>query len=244
MNFPILETMAKASYGNSLLNSEHFSTINFQPIDLNDERNLLELEDPILTNHMLESRKTLEDYKKMYESKEIVKTKEEIDNELLDNSRLSASCMLSINENNATLFNSLENIILQNTNLLKLNNGETPHGFPQVEDYTKINALQFKKIVDHLNKRITDPLNTIIKSNENLIKLERNMKKIITSYEILIGKLFNFNQLILEKNDKLITQLAKLDMAAADVNASTDADANADVDADMAAADINASTDV
>lgn len=214
MNPPILETISKSSYGNLLLNSESFSVTNFQQIDLNDEKNLLELEDPILTNHMSESRKTLEDYKKLYETKEIIKTKEEIDNELLDNSRLSASCMLLMSENNTTLFNNLENIILQNTNLLKLNNGETPHGFPQVEDYAKINTIQFKKIVEHLNKRITDPLNTIIKSNENLIKLERDIKKIITSYEILIGKLFTFNQLILEKNDNLITQLAELDMAA------------------------------
>jgi hypothetical protein len=214
MNSPILETITKSTYGNLLLNSENFSTINFQPIDLNDEKNLIELEDPILTNHMVESRKTLEDYKKQYETKEIVKTKEEIDEELLDNSRLSASCMFSINENNTTLFNNLENIILQNTNLLKLQNGETPHGFPQIENYTKINHAQFKKIMEHLNKKITDPLNTIISTNNNLIKLERDTKKIITNYEILIGKLFNFNQLILEKNNELITQLAELDMRA------------------------------
>jgi len=216
MDNPILESILKNSSHTSLLfKSENFTKEEFKQIDLNDEKNLIELEDPILINHMKGSRKKLEDYKKLYESKEIIKNKEDIDNELRINSKLSASCILSLNENNTILSNSIENLILQKSNILKLYNEENPYGFPQIENYTKIT---FKKIIDCLGKKISAPLDNAIIANNNLNNLEKNIKIVINDYELLIGKLFAFNQLILSKNEELINKVAELSIQVEEEN--------------------------
>lgn len=227
-SLPIFESILKNSHDSNhsslLLNFKNVAqNEEFKQIDLNDEKNLSELEDPILVNHMLESRKKLEDYKKLYESKEIVKNKEDIDNEILDNSKLSASCILSLNENNILFSNNIEYIILQNANLLKLYNEENPHGFPPVENFSKINNTLFKKIINHLTKKISTPLDNIILASNNLIELEKKMKNVINHYELLIGKLFTFNQLILAKNEELITSVAELSLKLDDAATEDDA---------------------
>jgi hypothetical protein len=151
-DIPIFEKLLKNGRSASLFNFKNESTQSeFKPIDLNNENNLLELEDPILIMHMSNSRKKLEEYKKEYEK--LSKSKEALDSEILENSKLSTTYMMKLKNTTNTLSLNTEQLVLQNSNLEKLYKGNIPYGFPDI-NFSKMDSPSFKKVVNHLNDKM------------------------------------------------------------------------------------------
>ena len=196
-------------------------------VDLNIEKNLSELEDPILIQHIADSRKKLEEYTKKNQEN-IIKTKEILNNELTEFSKKSSQNISILNKINASLSNNIECIIVQYSNIKKLKNDEVPYGYPVLE-YTlgQLSKKSFQANLDYLANKLETPIDNVIDSNTELLELEKSINVTARNYNILISKLFNFNQTLLETNEKLLEKLFKYEDAATE---ETD-DATADVEA-------------
>jgi hypothetical protein len=72
----------------SFLESEKpITASDFKQIDLNDEKNLLELEDPILIKHMHNSRKMLDETIKKNNESVFTQTREDLEKELINQAK-------------------------------------------------------------------------------------------------------------------------------------------------------------
>jgi hypothetical protein len=178
-------------------------------VDLNIEKNLSELEDPILIQHIADSRKKLEEYTKKNQEN-IIKTKEILNNELTEFSKKSSQNISILNKINSSLSNNIEYIIVQYSNIKKLKNDEVPYGYPALE-YTlgQLSKKSFQDNLDYLAKKLETPIDHVIDSNTELLELEKSINVTARNYNILISKLFDFNQTLLETNEKLLEKLFK-----------------------------------
>jgi hypothetical protein len=192
----------------SFLNSDFNKCVN---IDLHLESNVSELEDPILIEHIKNSRQKKEEYKKQYQE-DIIKTKEEIDEIQSQNARNSSIYLNKFNSMNRILTNSVENLTVQYSNIKKLNNDIVPYGYPQIEEFQhkNINLItknSFKKNLDHLIQKLQIPVDNINDLNSDCIELEKLINVITRDYNLIIGQLFDFNQILLSKNEELLEKL-------------------------------------
>ena len=178
-------------------------------VDLNIEKNLSELEDPILIQHIADSRKKLEEYTKKNQEN-IIKTKEILNNELTEFSKKSSQNIFILNKINSSLSNNIEYIIVQYSNIKKLKNDELPYGYPVLE-YTlgQLSKKSFQENLDYLANKLEAPIDNVIDSNTELLELEKSINVTARNYNILISKLFDFNQTLLETNEKLLEKLFK-----------------------------------
>jgi len=176
-------------------------------IDLNISQNLENLEDPLLIQHISDSRKLLEKYKKKYQE-DIFKSKEELNSSLFESTKFSTANIVVLNEINISLSNIIENLFLQNSNINKLAVGDLPYGFPAIEENNnKITKQSFKKNMEYLNKKITMPITDLQVYISQLLELEKKMGIVERKYDFIIGKLFDFNQTLMEKNNELLEKL-------------------------------------
>ena len=200
-------------------------------VDLNIEKNLSELEDPILIQHIADSRKKLEEYTKKNQEN-IIKTKEILNNELTEFSKKSSQNISILNKINASLSNNIECIIVQYSNIKKLKNDEVPYGYPVLE-YTlgQLSKKSFQANLDYLANKLETPIDNVIDSNTELLELEKSINVTARNYNILISKLFDFNQTLLETNEKLLEKLFKYEATEDAATEETSSTPMADVEA-------------
>jgi hypothetical protein len=161
-------------------------------IDLNLSQNLENLEDPLLIQHISDSRKLLEKYKKKYQE-DIFKSRDELNSSLFESTKFSTSNIVAINEINISLSTIIENLFLQNSNINKLFIGEIPYGFPTIEESNnKITKQSYKKNIECLNKKITPSITDMQICINQLLELEKKMGGVERKYNLIIGKLFDF----------------------------------------------------
>jgi hypothetical protein len=196
----------------SFLNTQHSDINKCVNIDLNLEANVSELEDPVLIKHVKDSRKKLEDYKKKYQE-DIIKTKEEIDEIQAQYSKQASLCVNKFNLINCAMIDTVENIVLQYSNIKKINNDSIPYGYPQIEYHHKdanlITKNSFKKNLEHLIQKLKTPIDSIIDLNSGCLELEKSINIITRNYNLIISQLFDFNQILLKKNEELIEKIYK-----------------------------------
>jgi hypothetical protein len=203
--------------GFSFLESEKpIFASDFKQIDLNDEKNLLELEDPVLIKHMYESRKMLDETIKKNNEIVFTQTKEDLEKELINQARDVSLYISNVKKSTNIFSTNIENLIVQNNNLNKLYNGENPYGYPEISNFTKIDSIIFKKIINHINNKLSPLSNELNDANIQMVELEKKISIIITNYNLLIGKLFDFNQTLLLNNKEI---LLKLENAATETTA-------------------------
>lgn len=192
----------------SFLKSEKpISTSDFKQIDLNDEKNLLELEDPILIKHMHNSRKLLDESIKKNNESIFTHTKEDLEKELINQAKEVSLYMFNIKQSTNIFSTNIENLVVQNNNLNKLYNNENPYGYPEISNFSKIDSVIFKKIMNHINNKLLPLSNELNLANTQMIESEKKISNIITNYNLLIGKLFDFNQILLSNNKELNLKL-------------------------------------
>jgi len=187
----------------------------FKQIDLNDEQNLLELEDPVLIKHMSNSRKMLDEMIKTNNENAFAQTRIDLEKDLINHAK-EVSLYVSNVKKTANIFSTnIESLIVQNNNLNKLYNDENPYGFPQITNFSKIDSIMFKKIINHLNNKLLPISNELNTASINMVDLEKKINNIVITYNLLIGKLFDFNQTLLlnnkEMNESLSAFISQLD---------------------------------
>jgi len=187
----------------------------FKQIDLNDEQNLLELEDPVLIKHMSNSRKMLDEMIKTNNENAFAQTRIDLEKDLINHAK-EVSLYVSNVKKTANIFSTnIESLIVQNNNLNKLYNDENPYGFPQITNFSKIDSIMFKKIINHLNNKLLPISNKLNTASINMVDLEKKINNIVITYNLLIGKLFDFNQTLLlnnkEMNESLSAFISQLD---------------------------------
>lgn len=189
--------------GSSLLLNpmSRYVTGSFQQIDLNDAKNLLDLEDPSLIEHMANARQRLLDAENRNKT-----TKDEINVKMIDASRLMVSAGKQAKIIHSFLSTSLENLILQTSNMEKITNNEVPHGFPKIRKNTQFQAKDWEDNFTHLSKKITPISDSMIENIETITKLEKDLVLLGRSYQLLIGELFDFNEKLIEENSSLIKE--------------------------------------
>jgi hypothetical protein len=210
----------------SFLESEKpITASDFKQIDLNDEKNLLELEDPILIKHMHNSRKMLDETIKKNNESVFTQTREDLEKELINQAKEASSYIFNVKTSTNIFSTNIENLIVQNNNINKLYNEENPYGYPEILNFSKIDSVMFKKIMNHINNKLLPLSNELNTANLQMIELEKKISIIITNYNLLIGKLFDFNQTLLSNNKEI---LLKLENAEAEAEAEAKAEAEAE----------------
>ena len=178
-----------------------YNTGSFQQIDLNDSKNLIDLEDPSLIEHMANARQRLLEAEKQNKT-----TKNEINLKMIDASRQITFINKQIKNVHSTLSLSLENLLLQTSNMEKITNNETPHGFPKIRKNTQLQGKDWEDNFNHLSKKISPIGETITENIEIIIGLEKNLVLLGRTYQLLIGELFDFNEKIIDENASLIKE--------------------------------------
>jgi hypothetical protein len=208
----------------SFLESEkQITASDFKQIDLNDEKNLLELEDPILIKHMHNSRKLLDETIKKNNEIGFTQTKEDLEKELINQAKEVSLYIFNLKTSTNIFSTNIENLIVQNSNLNKLYNEENPYGYPEILNFSKIDSSIFKKIINHINNKLLPLSNELNTANTQMIELEKKINIIITNYNLLIGKLFDFNQTLLSNNKEILLKLKDIEAATEnDVTATED----------------------
>lgn len=186
------------------------SPADFKQIDLNDAQNLLELEDPVLMKHMSNSRKLLSEIIKKNEEHEFSRTRADLDKDLINQAKDASLYISNVKKITTSLSTNIENLIVQNNNLDKLHKEEVPYGFPQVTNFSKIDSAMFKKIINHIYNKVNPISDELQASNNNMVEFEKKINSLIINYNLLIGKLFDFNQTLLLQNKEMCESINKL----------------------------------
>lgn len=203
--------MSRGKNNFEFLESEKpISAADFKQIDLNDEQNLLELEDPALIKHMSNSRRMLDEMIKTNNENAFAQTRIDLEKDLINHAK-DVSLYISNVKKTANIFSTnIESLIVQNNNLNKLYNDENPYGFPQITNFSKIDSIMFKKIINHLNNKLIPISNELNSASINMIDLEKKINNIVITYNLLIGKLFDFNQTLLLNNKEMNESLSAI----------------------------------
>ena len=163
----------------------------FQQLDLNDAKNLVDLEDPTLIEHMANARQKLIDDENQRKA-----TKLEIDILMGTAAKLLSSMTIKLKSTYSLLSTASENLILQNSNILKITNDEVPFGFPKIVQNST------KSIMDnflHLNKKISPISDNVNETVLFLNNFEQELILLGRNYHMLVGHLSEFNDKLLKE---------------------------------------------
>ena len=169
---------------------------NFQQIDLNDEKNLMDLEDPTLIEHMAQARKHWLEMEIQNKA-----TAEEIEIIMNNASKLLSSMTIILKSTFSTISTTSENLILQNSNILKISSNETPHGYPKIQTNKDLPIA-----IIHLNKKISPISTNLIEVVEIISNFEKDLILLGRNYKLLVGKLSTFNEKLIHENKELINE--------------------------------------
>jgi hypothetical protein len=204
---------------NPILNGGNFNFLqsenpilasDFKQIDLNNEQNLLELEDPNLLMHMSNSRKMLNEMIKKNNEAIFMQTKSDLDAEIINHAKEVSLYIANVKKTTNTFSTNIENLIVQNNNINKLYNEENPFGYPQIVNFSKIDSTMFKKVINHINNKLSPLSDELNSANMQMNDLEKKISNIVINYNLLIGKLFDFNQTLLSTNKEMNESLNNL----------------------------------
>jgi hypothetical protein len=156
-------------------------------VDLNDERNLADLEDKGLMSHMVQARKTLAEQTK---KQQMLPKSEDTRVKHVKNLRHFSSLVQGLQSAGLELQCGVEETFLQSNNSVKLSKGERPHSFPEVPNGKPANRDALVLLAERIDKSALQchKSNTAITDTVNGIDvLRREYEVVVDAYVKLLN---------------------------------------------------------
>lgn len=154
-------------------------------VDLNDEKNLADLEDPGLMEHMRRARQQLAAHELELAR---LPTVEELKKNDTAARRALSGVVTSLKTQQMDLQCACDDVLLQATNVERLAGGEKPHGYP-AEGVPLHEENPLRKNMKHLAKKINESGATLGNVAAALEAFERDMTLARRSYEAVVDGL-------------------------------------------------------
>lgn len=150
-------------------------------VDLNDEKNLADLEDPGLKEHMRRARERLVEQERAMDT---LPTPDALKREDARARQALSSIMTGLKDQQMNLQCALEEISLHSSNADRLATGDMPHGYPKTGTRSVDANLQGN--MRHLAKRISGTAASVGDTLTVLAELERHLTLARRNYEAVV----------------------------------------------------------
>jgi myosin heavy subunit len=148
-------------------------------VSLDDEKNIKELEDPDLVQHMADARSRLTELERKYGD---IPAESELAEKYAQTLRTLSSGITTLTEKSRALQAQAEQMHLGSSNALKLSRGEQPHGYPAVKPKPPKNAAALKK----LGESVEAVAKATEKVHEELATLRNNLTVMRRDFEFVV----------------------------------------------------------
>ena len=153
-------------------------------VDLNNAKNLADLEDPDLTERMRRARLTAAEHEEARNRLPRADDLKRVDTEAR---RALSALMSALKEQQMRIRCVCDEILLSATNVDRLAAGDQPHGYPSTKDIAVTPVM--KKCMDHLRKKIKGSGSELESIKEALDEFERNLTVTRRNYETVVDGL-------------------------------------------------------
>ncbi len=152
-------------------------------VDLNDEKNLADLEDPSLMKHVREARDQLARWE---EGRSVVPSTENLIRDDKASRQAISQAITAINEQKMALQCAIEEATLNGTNVGRIVAGEKPHSYPQAGMKTE-NLKHLQKKIESNVASFTDVYQALERIERDIVLFRRLCETVVDGYAATVS---------------------------------------------------------